>query len=114
MLAEMHLYVQGRTPGTDLLSCGGPVSEYKGLINLECESRAFTAKLHYVHVNPVKDGLVTDARDYPFCSYGWFMGKANSQFRQRVFNQPCAEAMASALQKSATMCRSMASALQNS
>jgi len=50
---------------------------------------SYLARLHYVHVNPVKHGLVTDARDYPFCSYGWFTEQANSQFRQRVFNQPC-------------------------
>jgi len=28
--------------------------------------------LHYTHNNAVKHGLVEVARDYPWCSAGWF------------------------------------------
>ena len=33
---------------------------------------SYFARLNYVHQNPVKHGLVTDARDYPWCSAAWF------------------------------------------
>ena len=29
-------------------------------------------KLHYMHANPVKSGLVTDAKDWPWSSYGFY------------------------------------------
>jgi putative transposase len=35
--------------------------------------KSYLARLHYVHMNPVKHGLVDDAIDYPFCSYRWFV-----------------------------------------
>jgi putative transposase len=33
---------------------------------------SYLARLHYVHSNPVKHGLVNMASDYPWCSAGWF------------------------------------------
>jgi putative transposase len=30
---------------------------------------SYYARLHYVHLNPVKHGLIENAIDYPFCSY---------------------------------------------
>lgn len=33
---------------------------------------SYLARLNYVHQNAVKHGLVKDARDYPWCSAGWF------------------------------------------
>jgi REP-associated tyrosine transposase len=33
---------------------------------------AYYARLAYVHNNPVKHGLVTDAREYRWCSASWF------------------------------------------
>ncbi len=49
---------------------------------------SYLARLNYTHQNPVKHGLVTDARDYPWCSAGWFheqsspaMIKAISRFK---------------------------------
>jgi putative transposase len=34
--------------------------------------KSYLARLNYVHQNPVKHGLVTVARDYPWCSAAWF------------------------------------------
>jgi putative transposase len=34
--------------------------------------RSYLARLHYVHQNPVKHGLVTVANQYRWCSAGWF------------------------------------------
>ena len=39
-------------------------------------------------MNPVKHGLVQNAEDYPFCSYKWFLEKADDEFRDSVINQP--------------------------
>jgi len=51
--------------------------------------RSYWARLHYVHTNPVRHGLVKDAEDYPFCSYRWFVEQAEEEFRRQVFRQPC-------------------------
>jgi len=34
--------------------------------------KSYLARLHYVHRNPVKHGLVPVANFYPWCSAGWF------------------------------------------
>lgn len=49
---------------------------------------SYNARLHYVHLNPVKHGLVENAEDYPFCSCKWFLDKADESFRGIVMNQP--------------------------
>ena len=49
---------------------------------------SYHARLHYVHTNPVKHGLVARAADYPFCSYCWFEEQAEPDFRRKVFAQP--------------------------
>jgi REP-associated tyrosine transposase len=49
--------------------------------------RSYLARLHYVHVNPVKHGLVNDAIDYPFCSYKWFVEQSDEALKQQVFAQ---------------------------
>jgi putative transposase len=49
---------------------------------------SYYARLHYVHLNPVKHGLTGNAEDYPFCSYRWFLEKAADDFRDTVMNQP--------------------------
>jgi putative transposase len=49
---------------------------------------SYYARLNYVHLNPVKHGLVEDAENYPFCSYRWFLEKADDDFQQSVKNQP--------------------------
>ncbi len=38
--------------------------------------RSYLARLSYVHRNPVKHGLVAEARDYPWGSARWFEGVA--------------------------------------
>jgi putative transposase len=42
--------------------------------------RSWLARLKYTHQNPVKHGLVTNARDYPWCSAGWFERVSNPAF----------------------------------
>jgi len=49
---------------------------------------SYYARLHYVHLNPVKHGLAENAEDYPFCSYRWFLEKAEDDFQNAVMNQP--------------------------
>ena len=49
---------------------------------------SYYARLHYVHLNPVKHGLVENAEAYPFCSYRWFLEKADESFQNTVMNQP--------------------------
>lgn len=49
---------------------------------------SYYARLHYVHINPVKHGLAENAEDYPFCSYRWFLEKADNGFRNTVISQP--------------------------
>ncbi|MEZ5323854.1 MAG: transposase [Verrucomicrobiales bacterium] len=39
---------------------------------------SYLARLHYVHANPVKHGLVPVAQDYPWCSAGWFERTASA------------------------------------
>lgn len=49
---------------------------------------SYLARLHYVHVNPIKHRLVNNAEDYPFCSYRWFLEKTDGKFQNQVMNQP--------------------------
>ena len=49
---------------------------------------SYHARLHYVHLNPVKHRLVERAEDYPFCSYSWFLEKGDGAFRETVMSQP--------------------------
>lgn len=50
--------------------------------------KSYSARLHYVHMNPVKHGLVTDPMDYPYCSFRWFAEQADEELKMRVFEQP--------------------------
>jgi putative transposase len=38
--------------------------------------KSYLARLHYVHENPVKHGVVSDASDYPWCSAAAFKRNA--------------------------------------
>ena len=49
---------------------------------------SYYARLHYIHLNPVKHGLVMNAEEYPFSSYHWFLEKADEPFQHVVMNQP--------------------------
>ena len=46
--------------------------------------RSYLARLNYVHYNPVKHGLVADARQYRWCSAAWFEQTANTVFLKTV------------------------------
>jgi putative transposase len=50
---------------------------------------SYLARLHYVHTNPVKHGLVKDPLNYPFCSYRRFVEQEDPEFVRRVLEQPC-------------------------
>jgi len=45
---------------------------------------SYFARLNYVMNNPVKHGLVSDARQYPWCSAAWFAANNSSAFRRRI------------------------------
>lgn len=45
---------------------------------------SYLARLNYVHSNPVKHGLATTAKDYPWCSAAWFAQQAPSAFVKTV------------------------------
>jgi putative transposase len=53
--------------------------------------RSYLARLHYVHMNPVKHGLVDKAIDYPFCSYKWFVEQGDDELKKQVLTQPMIE-----------------------
>jgi len=46
--------------------------------------KSYLARLHYVHQNPVRHGLVRVATDYPWCSASWFETKAPRPFYRTV------------------------------
>lgn len=46
--------------------------------------RSYLARLNYVHQNPVRHGLVTQAVDYPWCSAAWFERTASPAFFKTV------------------------------
>ena len=50
--------------------------------------KSYLARLHYVHVNPVKHGLTEHAINYPYCSYRWFVEQGDDELKKQVFNQP--------------------------
>jgi len=49
---------------------------------------SYHARLHYIHLNPVKHGLVEKAENYPFCSYQWFLNRTDDAFQNTVMRQP--------------------------
>jgi putative transposase len=50
--------------------------------------RAYFARLHYVHENAVRHGVVRNAVNYRWCSAGWFEQRANRAFRKTVLAFP--------------------------
>jgi len=50
--------------------------------------RSYLCRLHYVHHNPVKHGLVGNAEDYPWCSMAWFVQNADPSFVRTVLSFP--------------------------
>ncbi|MBC8509460.1 MAG: transposase [Chloroflexi bacterium] len=49
---------------------------------------SYLPRLTYVHMNPVKHGIVENAEDYPFCSYRWFIENGDPEFVKMVLHQP--------------------------
>jgi putative transposase len=50
---------------------------------------SYYARLHYVISNPVRHGLVKDAKCYPYCSAAWFERHNRSSFCRRVYSYRC-------------------------
>jgi putative transposase len=50
--------------------------------------RSYYARLHYVHDNAVRHGLVRVATEYEWCSAGWFNRTADPEFRQMILEFP--------------------------
>lgn len=51
-------------------------------------ARSYYARLHYVHYNPVKHGLVKNAENYRWCSAAWFARTATPAFYKTVMSFP--------------------------
>jgi putative transposase len=50
--------------------------------------RSYLARLAYLHNNPIKHGLVQDARQYRWCSARWFEDRASRPFFESVMSAP--------------------------
>ena len=48
--------------------------------------KSYLARLNYVHMNPVKHGIVSKATAYPWCSMAWFLRGARAGFRKTVLS----------------------------
>jgi putative transposase len=48
--------------------------------------KSYLARLHYVHYNPAKHGIVPLAENYKWCSASWFMRSAPPAFVTTVKN----------------------------
>jgi len=46
--------------------------------------KSYYPRLNYVHNNPIKHGVVPDARLYPYCSASWFESKAEPSLLKKV------------------------------
>ena len=42
--------------------------------------KSYYARLNYVNNNPVKHGVVKNAKNYPFCSMNWMLSNADKEF----------------------------------
>ena len=49
-------------------------------------SVAYLSRLHYVHANAVRHGLVGAAREYPYCSAHWFESHAEEAWIRTVYS----------------------------
>ncbi|NLD71215.1 MAG: hypothetical protein GX649_00700 [Chloroflexi bacterium] len=50
--------------------------------------KSYLARLHYVHRNPRKHGLVERPEDYRWCSMGWFLLRATPAQQRTVLSFP--------------------------
>ncbi len=48
--------------------------------------RSYLARLKYVHENPARHGVVSAARNYPWCSAAWFEREADPAFWKTVMS----------------------------
>ena len=46
--------------------------------------KSYFARLSYVHSNPVKHGVVTDPRDYPYCSAAWLEATGDTGLVRKI------------------------------
>lgn len=50
--------------------------------------RSYSARLNYVHQNPVRHRIVRQAETYPWCSAAWFARTASPAFYRRIRSMP--------------------------
>ncbi|MCC5847476.1 MAG: transposase [Verrucomicrobia bacterium] len=50
---------------------------------------SYYARMNYVIKNPVKHGIVEDARLYPYCSAAWFERNNRKSFCRRIYSYKC-------------------------
>lgn len=48
--------------------------------------KSYLTRLHYVHTNPVKHGIVKSADDYPWYSMTWFKNNSERSFYRTVLS----------------------------
>jgi putative transposase len=48
---------------------------------------SYLARLHYIHQNPVKHGVISRVEDYPYCSYRWFIDNGELELQKKVLEQ---------------------------
>jgi len=48
--------------------------------------RSYFTRLSYVHQNAVRHGIVREASNYPWCSAGWLIRRAEPAFRKHVMS----------------------------
>ena len=47
--------------------------------------RGYFARLAYTHQNPVRHGVVTNAKDYPWCSAAWFEAETPAAMVKTIY-----------------------------
>jgi putative transposase len=50
--------------------------------------KSYFARLHYVHQNPVKHGMVAVASDYQWCSAAWFEREGSAAQVKKIYSFP--------------------------
>ena len=59
---------------------------YRSWDTLLTYEKSVMARIAYVHSNPVKHGLVSQAEEYPWCSATWFLREGDRPFVESVLS----------------------------
>lgn len=83
-----HLHGNTARQLNRLDDCAGRQVWYQSWDTRLTYEKSYLARLRYTHQNPVRHGLVTDARDYRFCSASWFEKTAATSFVRTLESFP--------------------------